>query len=79
VGVCYLYVFSLACEDILELGLSHDPFARTLSRRYYEFFDLSCSGHASGGGRFRPVEQDKSRACVPSCVPSVDQALERTP
>ena len=25
-GVCYLYVFSLACEDILELGLSQDPY-----------------------------------------------------
>lgn len=44
-GVCYLYVLPLAYEDILKLGLSHDPFARALafSRRYYEFFDLSRS------------------------------------
>lgn len=42
---CYLYVLPLAYEDILKLGISHDPLARALaySRRYYEFFDLSRS------------------------------------
>ncbi|MBD8880764.1 GIY-YIG nuclease family protein [Rhodanobacter sp. 7MK24] len=35
----------LAYEDILKVGISHDPFARALafSHRYYEFFDLSRS------------------------------------
>lgn len=44
-SVCYLYVLPLAYEDILKLGISRDPYARTLafSRRYYEFFDLSRS------------------------------------
>ncbi|MBB6064994.1 GIY-YIG nuclease family protein [Pseudoxanthomonas broegbernensis] len=42
---CYLYVLPLAYEDILKLGISHDPLARAqaFSRRYYEFFDLSRS------------------------------------
>lgn len=44
-SVCYLYVLPLAYEDILKVGISHDPFTRALafSRRYYEFFDLSRS------------------------------------
>ncbi|WP_411832072.1 GIY-YIG nuclease family protein [Pseudoxanthomonas mexicana] len=39
---CYLYVLPLAYEDILKIGISHDPLARAqaFSRRYYEFFDL---------------------------------------
>lgn len=42
---CYLYVLPLAYENILKLGISHDPLARAqaFSRRYYEFFDLSRS------------------------------------
>lgn len=42
---CYLYVLPLAYEDILKLGISHDPLARAqaFSRRYYEFFDLERS------------------------------------
>lgn len=43
-GTCYLYLLPLAgCEDILKLGISHDPVARALAftPRYYEFFDLS--------------------------------------
>ncbi len=42
---CYLYVLPLAYEDILKLGISHDPLARVqaFARRYYDFFDLSRS------------------------------------
>lgn len=42
---CYLYVLPVAYEDILKLGISHDPLARAqaFARRYYEFFDLSRS------------------------------------
>ncbi|MCD9026817.1 GIY-YIG nuclease family protein [Luteimonas sp. BDR2-5] len=44
-GPCYLYVLPLAYEDILKVGISHDPLSRAqaFSRRYYEFFDLSRS------------------------------------
>lgn len=45
-GICYLYLLPLAGhEDILKLGISHDPLARALAfaRRYYEFFDLGRS------------------------------------
>lgn len=45
-GICYLYLLPLAGhEDILKLGISHDPLARALAfaRRYYEFFDLDRS------------------------------------
>jgi len=39
---CYLYILPLAYEDILKIGISHDPLGRAqaFSRRYYEFFDL---------------------------------------
>lgn len=41
-GLCHLYVFPCAWEDLCKLGFSRDPLARlrALHPRFYEFFDL---------------------------------------